>query len=72
MWYLGRGMNIKKFVFLLLVFSLPLAGFSQSALDRRGGGALSIPFVDVDVRSADGNQETAFSLKIHDVSYLYD
>ncbi len=57
-------MNIKKFVFLLLVFSLPLAGFSQSALDRRGGGALSIPFVDVDVRSADGNQETAFSLKI--------
>lgn len=60
-------MTIKKsFIFVILLSSLvfPLLSSAQSQLDRRTEDGVSIPFVDMTVRSPEGSQETAFSLQI--------
>lgn len=58
----------KKILFLL-VFCVPVFSgftvFAQSGLDlRRESSSMSIPFVDMTVRSAQNNQETALSIRL--------
>lgn len=58
-----------KKIFFLLIFCVSvfsgLAAFAQSGLDqRRESTSMSIPFIDMTVRSAQNQQETALSIRL--------